>query len=821
MENMSQLLQFLGYSHSVSKAERNYVRTSRMVFLASEQDRLIMRPTKVDRSWESTIELPESSIGWNLGLRPEFVEVKLNNAVTIASLADFLGMHRDDIRFFTKKGALKLTREVRGWLSIKFENEEYPDQSLVVMKFSTLMPQSVINKLMAAAMNCGYGANKLHVYDYRVLPAHPSWISMEDGFRICVGSSTSKLWKDVCANLGWDVLSAFQRAGKDIWGTGKWFKPLKLLVVAQPETKGLDGHFVVREASLNKGRFHCLVRGVVLDESGKIRRPAPLLKGRMIVSNSAAEIMPNGMRLPAEFDGWTTADQFKYVKVAVGETLSVRFLDAKSEVGHEKDWYKTNLMMPLMAKVSEDTMVSEMKQFDRVIKSVAKDIARPDIKLENHLKMLASEQNGGIKSSELCKLVLGMATEAETAKVFETTTRKLRSRKVNGSAYPSIVFAANYAGREITPEKPGMSTSLWLKASSKKTAEYMVIRYPVTCYQSYLGFEDAVELPGISDEDVMVLHPSLAAYLQGDDDDHVLILWGMRSEFRAGCGEQPLVRAEGVELLEVSKMSISDLYFYGWRAQSSIGLIFNSMLKAVAAAKDLGVNEATMERVIKFYGSALDTCAQAIKKPYKLPDMEVLNAKLNKLLETHRENVKTKKNWLTLAEINTNKGKSFYKARTLATDVHAYFGIEIQDRAGGNITLLGAPTPELDREVAIAVTKQIVDGLKDLAAAKLWHKEFLKLLAKHLGEDKLNAGFRKIAKLCNEAVEAAGDITDEEREVIRNSVISSFAPAIRTILDTYAAVAFNARKHRNNPNFQMALSVMDGVMIYGHNIIRN
>jgi len=833
MEDMNRLIKLLGYSHSVSRKEKEFVKVIRRVFLSFDERSggIVFRPTRPDSGpWDSSIEVPTSSFGWRAGLRPVFVDVKLNNRLPIKAVAKLIGWDMKQLCAYTQEGKMYLTREAR-----RFLNLHDSELGLVELRFTPMMPPEVLKVLMFNAMNCSTRNYVFRIDVNSILPAHPGWISMDDGFRICIQDPSKKSlsWNSLALDLGWDVKSSFQRAGKDIWSTGEWLKKVRLMVVPQPAAGGLDGHFVVREAAFNSGRLHCLVRGMVLNESGtRGARPMPFVKGRMVVSDAAAEFLPNGERLPADVDGWTTPDQFKYVKVQAGKTIYVQFLDAKSEVGHEKDQYKTNLMLPLMGRVSQATLDHELKAFFTAIERVSVELAHPEMVIERQLELLKNDTNGGVRSSEICKLAFGMATKQEKERSYETMVRRIRSRNVPGAAYPSIVFAESYAGRPVTPTQPGMSSSLFRKAARKRTSTFMVIRYPVTCYQSYLGFEDAIELPGISGEDMLVLHPSLAAYMQGDDDDHALILWGFESEFKAGNGAEPLIRAEGVELLDMARLGIQDLYFYGWRAQSSIGPIFNMMLKSVAACKDMNVDEETMTRVIRFFGSALDTCAQAIKKPYVLPEIAKLEGKLDAILKEHKKlfglGAIPEKSWLTLAEINTNKGKNSRRAGALAADVFSFFDLEMPVKAGGLVTLRGCPVPSVDRELAIGLLSEVrktTTGkpIENLAQAKEWHNRVLTALARKFGEEKLNVAFRNLALIANEAADALGNVSEAEKAVVRNSVLAPHAGLIAEVLDTYAGIAFTLRRWTKNPKeaytAQLALSTMDGVLVLANTLL--
>lgn len=718
------------------------------------------------KSFDSDVEQPTTSVGWNMGLRPTFVRVSVTGGWDYESIIKLFP------KSFTNADIAQL---------IRLSKTGYATFDISVLKDPNLIAAFLRN----AAMMVG-----LKVSDEEILPAHPGWIQPEDrSFHLCLRSPGSMSFDKVASALKLDIKTIVQRAGKDLWTTGYNLpEMIKLLVI--PKQKGHDGSFYVKQNSVEEACPRIgLVRGLAAGADGFALRPGVFIKGRIIVSDCLANILPDGSALPEGYDGWTTTDQGKWSPLNSSEFL-LKFGVIKDETGHtrENGDYKTSLQSLVMAHLDSRTLHRETRNFKAQAVKVTTLLSKPEKSLSTRIARLREEEQGGVRASELIKLVAGLASEDDKSKILENALSSLRSRRLRGAAYPAVLFAESIAGQQIQEKEVLVSENLYAKLM--KHEGFTAVRLPVTSRQSYVYFskENVHVLEGIPEgEDVIVLHPGIAGYVQGDNDDHMLVIPGYVSLFKAGCGEPVLVRADESKLhkLNVQEMDRLTLILYPWIAQARIGLVFNSMLRAIAAVKACGKSGDLVSRV---YGSALDVLAQAVKKPYVLPNLGRLTEVSNSLVEKaskRKDLVRTLGHLSALCVVKRAK-----KVDEIRSRVRALWGYTLPE-----LKTFEVETPSLSNYDRNIVKASIASArsVYEFNAARRWHAEVQ-------------------AKCASLIIEGSRTISGALHQVANSTDPESYGDRVRMALETYASIAYNIQAIAGNENY--ALQTMDGVLIY-------
>jgi hypothetical protein len=222
---------------------------------------------------------------------------------------------------------------------------------------------------------------------------------------------------------------------------------------------------------------------------------------------------------------------------------------------------------------------------------------------------------------------LGIATPGIIKDLWKKLLLKGKSIKIDG-CLTAVIFASEWFGKEIGVDEFLASDDVEKELlHNGKDGEWVTImRSPVVSHQNFPKVRhagNALFMP----ERVIIMHPDAAKRIQGDGDDHVLIMFDIMSTFKPSSDEEPIGRSN-----EDLGYEFSRFYFYvkGYSSQQSIGTTFNMMLEVIAHLLDQG--ETDLTEVFDIFGCALDAFAQGIKKNKAVPNLLDLRRERNRIM---------------------------------------------------------------------------------------------------------------------------------------------------------------------------------------------
>lgn len=481
---------------------------------------------------------------------------------------------------------------------------------LVKINLGPAVPEAELTHIVKSALEASN--------TWYLIPAHPSWVFESGMMNMLV--STNK------HNLPNEVLI---RSGKDIWNEpviqlASKEKPIKILVLP---SQGIswDGNGVL---SLKAGKgYNGLTRGVI-KISGKYGK----LKMRVMSTDMFLDL-PNGKPLPEGVDGWITTDNIKWLSKAelnmiVNKVITVYNLNGVKDEDHKvKDGYKFHSLGILFMqcdKQVKETMIQDFHSF-----WIRGSHKMKNLTVEGMVAALKDETNGFVLSSQAVKVMCGIGTPEDIEAVYKSFAKKFLSKTLKGAEYPMIIFAESWGGVKTTPDSPVWSPELFKRLRrGGKVKEVTLSRYPLLNHQSYLrlNLESTVTYCDIQ-VDYVVLHPSCAAYIQGDGDDHALVQSVYMSNFRPSSGEKvQVVKPE----FRTGNTDEALAYFKGAKAQGSIGYAFNAMLKAKV------INNRGMFAAAS---TAINSFAQGVKKDAILPEASEMISVSREFSDLREDNI--------------------------------------------------------------------------------------------------------------------------------------------------------------------------------------
>lgn len=621
----------LGWSDKM-KTEKKVMKTAFSVywdFGAGEfKGRTTNEPTKTPAVWDSLFYMA--------GLRPAFFKVVCpKTEMTAQQFADFTKVHPRDIVYRNKEGKLRVHPEYstvlsawekRGQVFFKFR---FDKSTFPLYSNYKLCNKIVENALAAQGMTRG-----------DLLPAHPSMIESGDknDIMLVVRAEKQLTWNEWATAMGIDPEDhdIFLRAGKDGWGKpidGKYH----ILNVKIIEGDGVshDGNEFIRGGIAPSGE--CLTRCFPFFTQNK-DKSITIDGGKFFVGKARTMEFADGelynpftneRETDKNIHRLTTADNIKWAKVKPGDVIKTITFFVKNEDVEAKEKYSLNALSAIMGNWTMESRTKITDAFHKQAKTIAKFGENPT---KNVLNTINDNVNGseGVQFSEkIGNIFSGLASVNQFYELISDMMRRIKSVQLSQTIYPSIIFAKQWMGRDIARGTylAGDTTKKLLKARNYDVlmgAKHTVCRYPLVSNKSFLQIQcagDAVNLHG----NIIVMNPEDAGYLQGDGDDHVILLLDLVSTFVAGSDESDIER---VKLPD----NITDrihLFFKGATAEKSIGSAFNNMLKVLAVYKDCGKDP---KYVFSKFGGALDQFAQGIKKNFTLPDNNDLRAERDKLI---------------------------------------------------------------------------------------------------------------------------------------------------------------------------------------------
>lgn len=582
----------------------------------------------------TTIQTDRNSIGYAmLGKAPlEFFQIT-EVTMTFQEVQSFFGIQLCAIE--KDNGRVVLQSDyylpVFTWLNLTGTNT-------VKFNLGATVPENIMAKLIEMSFSMLMFSKKWMGGKKKsfLIPAHPGWVFRNGVVNLLV--SDRKIEGVTAENL--------IRSGKDIWNKVTHIlstpeDPIRILVLPSTGTAEGDGRIMLtRKAGKD---YKGLVRAILTDPSGKFG----ILKGRVLSTDMFLE-MPNGKMLPSNLDGWTTTDNLKWLPKVVlksleGKVLRLDNLYGVQDEDHkiQENGYKFHSLALILMQMSQETRVRMEKAFRSFWKRAAAKMSQMSI--EQMIDSLKDETDGFVLSSQAVKLLLGVATPEDRTAVETAFAKKFLSMRIKGSEYPMIIFARTFGGIEVTPDSPVYSQEMFDRLTKDGKTEGTFARYPLLNHQSYLRVQIEKSVQTDMGVDIMVLHPDCAKPSQADEDDHGQIQTTYLSEFRTSSGEEVLV----------VKPSIRDgfpseylAYLKGAKAQGSIGLAFNAMVKALVSNQPILAKEATI---------AINSFAQGVKKDAVLPEAsELTSAGLGFANALKKGKVSFEMN---LAGLITSKGK--------------------------------------------------------------------------------------------------------------------------------------------------------------------
>jgi hypothetical protein len=505
------------------------------------------------------------------------------------------------------------------------------------------------------------------------------------------------------------AMSVFIRAGKEFMSTpvapsvalpGQYVdsyvvKYARLLVLpsmtvksTKSDRKGTigDGNFVVRESfivpwqiGLARGIPMKFVpgKGLVLDDTFGFF----YLKGRFHAMMECEDRLYNPYTneeiLDQNIDGVTSIDNVKYSTSTVkpGDIITVAMTISKNEDVEDREGYNLNVSSLILGKWEENSYQRLWNRFGTGVKKAAEFFAEPDKKFAETFNEIIS----GVATPEdkfsltrlMSKYHLGMETSNERKEIALKYMDKLKSVNVPEAKYLKVIFADSWMGTAIQPGQVLVEESVTENAKYKIDTSVMVLRNPVTSYQSFMQ----MKIVGIAKNvphNMIVMHPLDATYIQADGDDKVLMTTWIKSTFDPASDEAPFV-ARDIKDRGFVGFSKMELYFKGAVAQTSIGGAFNMMLMAVGWAIDN--KPELLPKIYSIFGAALDIFAQGIKKNYEMPSLLKLEDSLYDITG------------LTMGDIIVDKEK---KTATLATSSTGY---DLEKKTAGISEIFGIALP--------------------------------------------------------------------------------------------------------------------------------
>lgn len=753
-------------------SDKNAVQVIATAFLYGSNLRIALK----NHPFDSSVEQPVDSIGWAHGLRPEFIKISTTGFFSNEEAAELLGCPVVEWKVVDGRKKCLLTEEGKTVFRKSTRTRNGKKEWGVELLWPVLWPEDFRNKLVRNVLKA-LGRNP-----EELLPAHPAWANDNGGFVITVRKpGTPTLW-EAFARYGFtkeELLGVFLRAGKDIWNLPlEKFLDVKLLVVPAPVSskgnKSHDGNFVIATNAVTESwrDRSFLVRGVTKTKSGKLG----VIKGRVMTSDG---LLSEFGELPEGVHGWITPDNVKWSTVEPGEIITTKLAAVKEE-GDEKEAYSLHILSLLIGKWEERSLKTITRMFERNAAKVSSRVADPFKNLLATITAMSDETEGKVRNSELCKAFYSLEAKSDRTKIWSTLVQKAKRIRVRGSMYPSLIFAEKIGDVDVMPGRPVANQKVMddLLKMGKWNCPMTLVRYPITSHQSFLKVTiGSVSATLPNDHWLIVMHPDDAKFIQGDGDDHGLLLPGLVSAFDGN--EEPLIgRGEILPMGDIVGLALKP-----WIAQSMIGPIFNALAKTIGALK----KTEQLERIpgaLKVLGGYLDIAAQGVKKNYALPNLR----KIMDMVKTITDNLEADGDYL-LALLATGKPKDDNELGVFNAQAQSHWNVDfgcfpakgIREVATGEVSVT-----HLERLIKASVE------VNNLAGAKRWMRTVQEAFA-------ASFGFEGVTTL-------SGAI----KEAMRTADPMAYEGKLLRVLHAYGLLAKEVAKL---PNREFLLEVIDGVVL--------
>jgi hypothetical protein len=569
-------------------------------FLASAGKRMGFSPRTAE--WERPIKVDPNCVGRILGLDPEVLVINLNNLVSKSLIAALVP------EFALVDG--NVTDVKSGRIVVSAPKKAHKGQ-LVWFNMS----------LDARARIVALGIKAAGRESSELLPAHNAWLTEKDKsgkvkqVRVLLAKEGTKRWGRLCEQMGIPESKSheiFMRAGKDIWKSPEGQRLTRHIWVVPDREHDRDGSCYLKpDRGVAEGSYG-LARGYARAENGQ----GVVFKGRVMCHPHEA-FFADDHKVPDEADGWCRAGDFKWNKPFGDqpELVKVTFWIVKKEdEENQKNAYGVHGGFLLL-----DDLEYGRERLERLFVRRAQTVLGG---FSNPVKAvlggaLREDDDNLVVEGNLSRLIMGTTvSEEEAAKGLLNKLRGIRDPK---TAYCAVVFTDNWNGKPIGVGEALFSQEVYdsMPPRVKEGGFFGISRYPKTSYQSFCKMKAAEGVNGMEGQFV-VLHPDLAVYMQGDDDDHVLVTWELYPSFDPSSGEEPIVRAEAHNLSDLP-LTAEVAYLKGEFFREHTGPFTNLLYRSVAYAKSKG-KESLAKKLMGFIGHQLDLAVQGAKKHVAEPN---------------------------------------------------------------------------------------------------------------------------------------------------------------------------------------------------------
>ncbi len=648
----------MGWTRTILGNETDKVKIISSVFYSRKAGKYMKKGDAAVRQMAPT-SIPgfSKTLCWMWGMRPAVIKMTIDKKpMTMSEMAAYL--YVDEYMLFTQDddGDFRTTKFAASIMHKCGVVNETPmfqiHSTLGIMGNKDIIVPMVTDALAATGK-----------YSYQdLIPAYPGHIGAGDwnDIMLVVATKGSMTWSKFMSYIGYatkdlsekdlqKIKDAFLRGGKEMYslllpGTIPFRLRVKLMA-ADAKNSYAGAGFMKDYMPTPKESKELLLRmfPAIFDEAGNYKgidksREFVVGKARSITRTDGVYTHPITGEVMEDadlFDFIMQIDELKWgdkSKYKDGDIIEMVCIYTKNEDIKQRDGYKLNLLAWIMGHFSGENLKYIERSFTYLFDRIAYSVLNVTDKILANIQRELAESKDGLTFSEHAgKYLAGAASAEEVIAFWRKIIMKGKSMKILQSNYASIIFTAKYFGKEVERGTFLASPELFEILNNKGLIDKIVtvIRYPLVSHQNFMGMKCvgiAEGLPGI----MVVANPDDAAYIQGDSDDHVLILHTLVTDFRP-TSESPM----NVRKPEVDKCSDRIyLYFKGYVAQKSIGSTFNMLLECLAIYKDADLDP---KPVFERFGSALDQFAQGIKKNYILPKLHELRAEKEAILERHQE----------------------------------------------------------------------------------------------------------------------------------------------------------------------------------------